>query len=216
MGHINNVERSEYANFANQFLNFCYNQHDVVCNQKYGEGLPYSFHLKGVVSQAEYFSDKVNQFNHPVTGGISGLFGYEKTIVKCIAGGHDLYEDARVTYNDVLAELSRIQMTFPDDQANSFNGIKEVIAEGIFGCTESTGRNRKERHDDASFERLVERPYSVYVKLCDISANLTYSMLFRTSFYGMYKNEWPNVKTKLGKYEEDYKPMFEHIEKLIS
>ncbi len=35
--------------------NIIYNQHDVICNQKYGDNLPYSFHLRCVEAQAIKF-----------------------------------------------------------------------------------------------------------------------------------------------------------------
>lgn len=65
----------------------CYYQHDIACNQKYGnDDLPYSFHLKAVVAQVEkYFP-----------GNKSLILG---------AAGHDLIEDARMTLNDVSVLL---------------------------------------------------------------------------------------------------------------
>jgi len=56
-----------------------YNHHDYFCNQKYNKKLPYSYHLKHVVSVAESFLYLIDETEH------------EDVLIA--AAGHDLMED---------------------------------------------------------------------------------------------------------------------------
>ena len=71
------------------FIEFCKNQHDIVCNQKYGKIHPYSFHLDMVYEQAKLFMNLVPSDEPHYSNIIAGIYG------------HDLIEDARITYNDI-------------------------------------------------------------------------------------------------------------------
>lgn len=157
------------------FEEFCKHQHDVVCNQKYGGDLPYSFHLKAVVSQFYKWKHLISKYD------------YDFALEGC--WGHDLIEDARITYNDIFINYGRI------------------LADIIFACTESTGRNRTERHDQVYFDRLKSNNLAVFVKLCDLSANILFSMLTGSSMYKKYKNEFPHFydQTYIKEYDEFYK-----------
>jgi len=168
------------------FKEFTYNQHDVVCNQKYGKIHPYSFHLECVYNQAGLWKNKYIPMDQEIYNA-----------VMCGLWGHDLIEDARITFNDIK-ELT-----------------DELTAQIIFGCTESTGRNRAERHDDAFFARLISNKYSVFVKLCDIMANVKYSMLTNSSMYSKYKKEWSHFKQKTNDFICIYPEMYDHLDKLF-
>lgn len=78
---------------AGEFAAFAFNQHDVVCNQKYGEIHPYSFHLKCVMLEARSNVD-------------IKLWGKDIAEVYAVAAGHDLIEDARCSYSDIEARAS--------------------------------------------------------------------------------------------------------------
>lgn len=171
------------GNINNTFAIFCREQHDIVCNQKYGrEGLPYSFHLKMVAINVRRFKHLLGEDEfHPALEG---------------AWGHDLIEDANVTYNDIK------------DRAG------EVVADIIYCCTEEKGRTRDERHSDKFFKELSENNLAVYVKLCDIIANVTYSLLTDSSMYGKYKKEFPRLKKELGRAQ--FKEMFDYLERLLT
>jgi (p)ppGpp synthase/HD superfamily hydrolase len=167
------------------FKDFCIEQHDIVCNQKYGDGLPYSFHLKAV--ERQYY-----KFSHL----LQTEFRYEREQIENAIWGHDLIEDARVTYNDIT-QLSG-----------------EETAEIILCCTDSTGRNRSERKDDVFWNRLTSNDYAIFVKLCDVIANVKYSLLTNSSMYKKYGKEFENFKQRA--YREQYKEMFDYLEKLLS
>ena len=166
------------------FREFAINQHDVVCNQKYGDIHPYSFHLDLVVSQVRLFYNHVN-FSRT-----------EQLNVLCGAIGHDLIEDARVTYNDIRYKV----------------GVE--VADIIYCCTEEKGKNRDERHSENYFNELKENELAVFVKLCDIIANVKYSLLTNSSMFNKYRKEYPKVKEKL--YIERYDILFVYLEKLLS
>lgn len=174
------------------FIEYCYEQHDKVCNQKYADDLPYSFHLKMVRAQAYKFIDLIQAGSGP----ISGPSNRDMVLMAC--AGHDLIEDARVSYNDIR------QMAC------------EEVAEIIFLCTEMRGRNRHERKNDQFYEELVTNELAVFVKLCDIMANSLYSVLSNSSMLKKQKEEWPRIKEKLSGYYIKYRPMFQCLDKIYA
>jgi hypothetical protein len=174
------------------FRDWCMSRHDEVCNQKYAKVLPYSQHLHYVHAQAKKFS-------HLIPG--DKLF-----LVKAACYGHDMIEDARVTYNDII-EIGR-KKGMAQQEA-------EELAEIIFLCTEMRGRNRAERKNEEFYRTLVENELAVFVKLCDIIANIKYSLLENSSMYEKYKAEWPKIKRYLGNHLITYKEMVLYINKLL-
>lgn len=170
------------------FRTFCVAQHDLVCNQKYAtsfikDGIPYSFHLRAVVEQ-------VYKFKY--------LLKSEKEIALAIAGawGHDLIEDARVTYNDIKQDWG------------------QELADIIYCCTEEKGRNREERHSSKYYSELSKNDLAVFVKLCDIIANAKFSLLTNSNMYEKYKKEYPKLKDSI--YRLQFADMFEYLERILS
>lgn len=163
-------------------IDFIIEKHKSV-NQKY-DGHDYSLHLKAVAAQARKWANVV-QLDAP-----------DKSIVELAAWGHDLIEDTRMTYNDVV------------------DIIGQLGAEIVFACTESTGRSRAERHDDVFFARLTANPLGVFVKLCDLIANTLYGKLTVSSMAKVYEREWPHYKEKLADYMDRFAPMFQYLDKL--
>ena len=174
------------------FREWAIHQHNVECNQKYAKSLPYSMHLL-------YVDEQARKFNHLIPG--DKLF-----IVRAACYGHDLIEDARITYNDII-EVARKKGFSPE--------AAEELAEIIFLCTEMRGRNRAERKNDVFYHQLVANELAVFVKLCDIIANIKYSILENSSMYDKYKAEWPKVKRYLGDHLITYKDMVIYINKLL-
>lgn len=159
---------------SNELLQTILDQHDIVCNQKYGGEieLPYSFHLVSTAMQAL-----------PLQPFLS-LEDFIKVIKGCL--GHDLIEDARLSLNDVKELLG------------------EEVGDIIYACTEEKGRNRKERHSEKFFKELSLNRLAVAVKLCDIQANILFSMLTGSRMFNMYKAEFSTVKYYLyipGEYD---------------
>ncbi len=134
--------------------------HDHVCNQKYGDGLPYSFHLRMVALQAEKFEEYI-PIDEPY-----------RTAVWVGIWGHDSIEDARLTYNDIKKMYGK------------------EAAEIIYLCTEWKGRNRDERKPKEFYLELLHNEDAVFVKLCDMIANIKFSLLTNSSMFQKYVKEW--------------------------
>lgn len=165
------------------FKKYCIEQHDVVCNQKYGDTLPYSFHLDMVARQAEKWKHLLKTL-------------IEKDVTHMGAWGHDLIEDTRLTYNNVV----------------QISG--ERVADIIYCCTDSLGKTRDERHDDEFWKRLQSNDLAIFVKLCDVIANVLYSILTTSTMLKRYKKEFSKLKEKI--YREQYKEMFDYLEELLT
>jgi len=71
-----------------EFKAFCDERHNIYVNQFYDKGITYSFHTDIVLLQGEKFLYLIN-------------IELDKFIVKCGLKGHDLIEDARLSYNDI-------------------------------------------------------------------------------------------------------------------
>jgi (p)ppGpp synthase/HD superfamily hydrolase len=120
----------------------------------------------------------------------------EKELVIIGAWGHDSIEDARLSYNDVKQRFG------------------EDAAEIIFLCTEMRGRDRKERKDVVFYEQLSKNDLAVFVKLCDIAANISFSILTNSTMIDRYKKEFPIVLAFL--HMEKYSPLFDYIHRLLN
>lgn len=160
-----------------------YHIHDVVCNQKYDGYLPYSFHLKAVVKQAKKYSES------------TGFVFLEPILIA--AAGHDLIEDARMTYNDVV------------------NLTSQIVANIVYCCTEEKGKNRAERHSEKFLIELRQNKFGVFVKLCDIMANVLYSKLTTSSMFDRYQKEFPRLKECLF-VEGEYNVLWNDLEKELN
>lgn len=172
----------EFIQISNEFKR----QHDIICNQKYGPvefNIPYSFHLKMVENQYRKFHHLLN-IN-------------ERMLVLAACHGHDLIEDARMTYNDII-NISCVE-----------------IAEIIYCCTESTGRNRKERHDEEFYKRLTSNELAIFVKTCDIIANVKFSLLENSRMFDKYKKEFPFYKGIIMSTTHRFNEMLVYLEKLL-
>lgn len=162
--------------------------HDVECNQKYSKTLPYSFHLGKTYKQGVKFKHLIYK-NCPSSAQdwanvITGLWG------------HDSLEGDFVTYNDLKALYG------------------EVAAEIIYRCTDERGRTRLDRHSDKQLQELAEHRLAVFVKLCDLIANVKFGLLDNSSMFHRYKGEYPRLKGWI--YREEFKEMFDYLEQLFS
>jgi (p)ppGpp synthase/HD superfamily hydrolase len=160
-----------------------YDHHDIFCNQKYDKEYPYSLHLKSVVSTAKKF--------------ISLLPDTEHIDVLIASAGHDLIEDGRLTYNDVRVKYG------------------DVVAEIVYCCTDERGRNRRERHSGKHYDDLRQNRLAVYVKLCDTYSNIVYSLLTNSRMFNMYKNEFKELRDELY-FENEYDDLWNEIEKVLN
>lgn len=129
------------------------------------------------------------KFKHLVDGG-------NQTTVLAGCYLHDSIEDARVTYND-------LKLRFSVD-----------LAEIVYLCTENKGRNRSDRKNDVFYNELKTNKLAIFVKLCDLIANVKYSFLTNSTMFNKYKTEY-NQKVKPMLYLEEFKPIFDYLDKIF-
>lgn len=139
-----------------QKIEWIFEQHRST-NHKYDNYLPYEFHLKLVAQVAKRHMKLIN-------------FQDRETVLLA-AYGHDLIEDTRNNYNDVVHVLGH------------------EVANIIYAVTNEKGKNRKERANYKYYEDIRNTPYATFVKLCDRIANVQYSKMFGSSQFDMYKKE---------------------------
>lgn len=149
--------------------------------QMYGSN-PYSYHLEMVY---EIASEWISLAAEP-KGAQNMVFA----IVLC----HDLMEDCRFTYNDII-ELT---------------GEKE-IAENVRALTSDIrGRNRDERMSDEVYRDIQKNTWATFVKLCDRIANVKHSLETNNSMFEKYKRE--NVKFKQKLYSTRFHKLWQLLD----
>ena len=130
-------------------------------NHLYDKIIPYEYHLHMVAREVDRY---LRIANEQAAG--------EYTTLMDAAYGHDLIEDCRITYNDLLT-----------------NGASKKVAEIIYALTDDKGKNRAERGNEEHYKKLVQVPGAAYVKFCDRIANVRYSKFAESSMYDKYKKE---------------------------
>ena len=174
----------QYADTIEQVRSNAHQLHDSV-HQTYGQGLPYGYHLDMVVNG-------IRDFGHLVcvrTEDVLPLFfgGYY----------HDSIEDARMTYNDVMA-VARAILT--EEQA-------VMATEIVYALTNDKGRTRAERAGEKYYKGIRETPYAPFVKLCDRLANITFSCSGEDGgslrMKEVYKREMPHFLKCIHAHSDD-------------
>mgnify|MGYP000508835938 CR=1 FL=1 len=130
-----------------KFRQSIHDSHDIDCNQKYGDALPYSFHLKAVEAQGKKFLhliDETTATNYDITR--SNEVGVH-TVVICALIAHDAMEDARFTYNNVVDTCNKF-----------FHNIvaAKVVADIVYCVTDEKGKSRSERKNDKYYDTCID------------------------------------------------------------
>lgn len=161
--------------------------------------LPYSYHLKMVNDVLYRFKWLIDKLHGE---GLCPRF----ELIELACWGHDLIEDARASYNDVMKVLT-----------NWFGYSKEdarIVAEIIRAVTNNgRGRNRPEKMPDYIYVEIFETPGADITKLCDRGGNVLHGLIKGSSQKGMYNEEHAHFKQML--YKEHLKPMWDWIQKLF-
>lgn len=154
------------------------------------DGLPYEFHLKLVV---KYFNDYKHLLEFE---GDEESFYFD---IELACWGHDLIEDTRVTYNDVVKNLG------------------EYPAEIIYTLTTNKGRNRKQRANEEYYHGIRNTSNATFVKLCDRLANVRYSSLFKSHMLDVYRRENNDFQKQVADTQQymQYKDMFVNLNNLL-
>lgn len=150
--------------------------HDSV-GQKYDKCYSYGVHLLRVATI-------VMDYGHEVIDQESDIMP-----VIFAAFFHDSIEDARLTYNDVMATAKQYMSA---EQAY-------IAAEIVYALTNDKGRTRAERAGEHYYAGIRETPYAPLVKLCDRLANMEYSFKCADDDHmaKVYQNEWPHFRSAI-------------------
>mgnify|MGYP006921281116 CR=1 FL=1 len=176
---------------------FSIEAHESV-NHKYGEGLPYAFHLRMVNRVAKQFSHLLDNTLEYFSGEPLSHFNKGRSLqAVCLdsSWAHDLIEDARLTYNDVKDSL----------------GIE--VAEVVYALTNEKGRTRAERANEKYYQGIKSTKGATFVKLCDRIANVQYSQFIGSRMFEMYKKEQPHFEQML-RVEGEYTEMWDYLNSL--
>lgn len=187
---------------------WCIDQHRNT-NHMYDTYLPYEFHLRMVNQVAKDFNYLLDDTVDYYTGEPYRGPRQEQVTLKhaCMLAtwGHDLIEDTRVSYNDVM------------------NHLGQEAADIVFAVTNDKGKNRKERAGEKYYSGIRNTPGAVFVKLCDRIANVQYSKMTKSHMFEMYKKEhhedcWgKDFEIMIGRYtaKKELEPMFIYLEELF-
>lgn len=181
---------------------WCIDQHRNT-NHMYDTYLPYEFHLRMVNQVAKEFSHLLDDTVDYYTGETYRGPRQEQVTLKqaCMLAtwGHDLIEDTRVSYNDVM------------------NHLGQEAADIVYAVTNEKGKNRKERGGVKYYEGIRQTPGAVFVKLCDRIANVQYSKMTKSRMFEMYKKEHQDFELMIGRHTDnrDLEPMFIYLESLF-
>lgn len=151
-------------------------------NHMYGDNEPYETHLQMVVGIAKIFLHMIPEADR---GNV---------IDACWC--HDVIEDCRQTYNDVLR----------------VTGSKDT-AEMAYALTNEKGKNRQERANNKYYEGIRKTKHATFVKLCDRIANIQYSKATKSNMFEMYRKENESFVGHL--YDPTYKEMFNYLNELL-
>lgn len=166
-------------------------------NQTYDGYLPYAFHLRLTASYALRFLPLLQ------------LDEAQGETVLAAAYFHDTLEDARLSYNDLTALLTRLK-----DEHQLRLDVR-AAAEAVYALTNDKGRTRAERAGDAYYQGIRETPFAPFLKMCDRLANLRYSTLWtpRQRMAQVYAEEMPHFLKNIGQVPEE---MVREAERLLS
>ena len=183
---------------------WCLDQHRNT-NHMYDTYLPYEFHLRMVHQVGIDFKNLLDNKLDYFTGKEAAELKRNEECVSlrtaCLRAtfGHDLIEDTRVSYNDVM------------------NHLGQEAADIVYAVTNEKGKNRKERGNIKYYEGIRQTPGAVFVKLCDRIANVQYSKMTKSRMFEMYRKEHSDFESMIGRYTDnkDLEPMFIYLENLF-
>ena len=145
------------------------------------DGKPYNLHLRMVAQNAIKYVELIPNAD------------FNDVLGACWT--HDVIEDCRQTYNDVLKATNK------------------TIAEITYALTNEKGKNRKQRASPAYYQGIRDTPYAAFVKLCDRLANVQYSVETSSRMTEVYHGEQHIFKSLL--ITDGYDPMWKELENLL-
>lgn len=144
-------------------------------------GLPYEIHLTMVYGIAQIFANLIPNGKE------------DAVLASCWT--HDLIEDCRQTYNDVLSVCGK------------------DVAEITYALTNEKGKNRIERANSKYYKGIRSVPGADFVKVCDRIANAQFSKTNKSPMLGAYRKENEEFETEL--YTDELCPMFKYLNDIL-
>ena len=182
-------------------IKWCLDKHNNT-NHMYDTYLPYEFHLRMVNQVAQDFKHLLDDTLDYYSGKQTVKHDENKITLRtaCLRAtwGHDLIEDCRVSYNDVL------------------NVLGQEAADIVYAVTNEKGKNRHERANEKYYNGIKYTKGGVFVKLCDRIANVQYSKMTKSRMYEMYKKENDKFKELLYTEEHYTQPMWDYLTNLFN
>lgn len=136
-------------------------------------------HLEDVVNNVEIHYGKTHA---PVS------ISYEQALASAYL--HDVLEDTSATYSDIAA-------------------ISPAVANTVSRLTDSSGRNRKDRHL-RTYWRIRQCPVATLIKLCDRRHNQARSLKHGERWIAMYEREFDYFAFALYN-PHDYKDLWDEL-----
>jgi len=201
----------EFSNNVKEYAIKCHQD----TNHLYDGYLPYQFHLNMVVANAHRFKHLIDFKDKGRPKYLQDIVEFEIIVSACWC--HDLIEDCRQNYSDVLTCVST---PIKSEFYQSPDFIKEFshqITDIVYAVSNEKGKNRSERENDKYFEGIKNTPYATFVKLCDRLANIQYSKMTAwksDAKLEMYRKEDRRFVEQL--YDEQYKEMFCYMRELFT
>ena len=158
-------------------------EYSINCHRKTNHsynGEAYEIHLVMVYEEAKKYSHLVPE--------------KDRDNFLAAAWAHDVIEDCRETYNDVMKSTNK------------------EVADLVYALTNEKGKNRKERANKKYYDGINKTPNATLLKLCDRIANIKYSRQTNSRMYEVYKKENENFLSNLNYIKEpfeDLKKLFE-------
>jgi hypothetical protein len=164
---------------------YSYAQHEAT-GQLY-DGLPYTTHLNAVAGWASLFAFLL----HPSQAEVALAGAYV----------HDLIEDCRVNYSDVMQALNNIE-----------------VAEVAYLLATPKGRTRAERHCDAYYREMANSEIATFIKICDRLANVEYSLAKGKDNHmlALYCDEHAHFSNFLRLAYPAFEPMWERLDAMLA
>lgn len=160
-------------------------------NHFYDDNLPYDYHLSLAVKSAY-------RYRH--------LVGDNWIWIQDAVFGHDLIEDSRVSYNDIV-KYALICGHSPE--------IAIKIGEAIRACTNyGRGRNRDERMPAYIYNELRTTEGATFIKVAgDRIANVKHGMISESDKLDMYRKEQPKFRAEL--YIAEHEEIWNYLDMLL-
>jgi len=158
----------------------------VMVNHMYDD-MSYSYHLKQVALVALQFIELIpEEFRNEVIAA---------------AYGHDLIEDTRETYNDVVKAMQ-----------------SRLAGDIIYAVSNDKGKTRAERAGPRYYKGIREQVFASFIKMCDRIANATYSKTSGSSMHSKYLAENKHFIASVMTDEQriEYKDMIKHLEGIFN